>query len=121
MMDLDINTIDADEYIKCTEIKINELANQTQLIKDENFRHISSIQVLKEKLREVETEIEIQLEESCIHSQVIKLRKKLIKINDKINIAKQIIQNGKKPQVKNRVKEFKIGNDPYLKTFFKIN
>ena len=120
MMDLDINNIDAIEYIKCTESKIKELYDETELVQQELIQNLELIENLKLKIKEVDEDIQQQIEDSSLFSQVLDLRRKTQKANKKIKIAKELVWKNIHCQRKNEIKVYRAEVYPSQKRFFQI-
>ena len=119
-MDLDINNIDAIEYIKCTESKIKELYDETELVQQELIQNLELIENLKLKIKEVDEDIQQQIEDSSLFSQVLDLRRKTQKANKKIKIAKELVWKNIHSRRKNEIKVYRAEVYPSQKRFFQI-
>lgn len=120
MMDLDINTIDTIEYIKCTESKIKELYDETELVQQEITKNLELIENLKLNIKAVDEDIKQQIEDSRLISQVFDLRMKIKKVNKKIKIAKELVWKNRNSQRKNEIKLYRAKVYPSNKRFLKI-
>lgn len=119
-MDLDINTIDTIEYIKCTESKIKELYDETELVQQEITKNLELIENLKLNIKAVDEDIKQQIEDSRLISQVFDLRMKIKKVNKKIKIAKELVWKNRNSQRKNEIKLYRAKVYPSNKRFLKI-